>query len=169
MAGLRAQATWKATVNSSKAIYLDFGTIQVLISHAAISGKSEAEIQAAADQFVGWRLILMGALFDAVVSAIDDISGYVDYYDDSGEQNVQADHIVWNLTRQESATVQAIDTGANRITVTMPGDLTGWLADDELAIAKKRMFVHKNDDGSLATAIGVTEPEVWPEDAIYEE
>lgn len=87
MAGLRAQATWKATVNSSKAIYLDFGTIQVLISHAAIQGYTEGQIQLAVDGLVG-----------------------------------------------------------------------------DLLPEGKSVFVHLNDDGSVAIAVGATEPKVWPED-----
>ena len=81
-----------------------------------------------------------GTLFDAVVSAIDDTNGYVDYTTDSGESQLEAGMVVYNSTQAKEATISTVDTGANRITVTVPGEVSGWAASDEIAVYGPRFL-----------------------------
>ena len=71
---------------------------------------------------------------DAVISAIDDTNGYIDYTTDSGEDELAVDMVVYNSTQAKQATISAINTGTNRITVDVPSNITGWVATDEIAV-----------------------------------
>ena len=75
-----------------------------------------------------------GTVFDATVGAIDDTNGYIDYTTDSGEGNLAADMVIYNSTQGKQATISAVDTGTNRITVDVPSSISGWAASDELAV-----------------------------------
>lgn len=75
-----------------------------------------------------------GTIFDATVLAIDDANGYIDYENDTGEGFLDADMVVYNSTQDKQATIQSIDVGSDRITVDVPGNISGWAASDELAV-----------------------------------
>jgi len=93
-----------------------------------------------------------GTIFDAVVSAIDDTNGYIDYTTDSGESQLGAGMVVYNSTQAKEATISTVDTGANRITVTVPGEISGWAANDEIATYGP-MFVSNIDSISGADIV----------------
>lgn len=75
-----------------------------------------------------------GTAFDAQVDAIDSVNGYVDYKNDSGESQVVAGMVIYDSTQGLTATVQSIDTGTDRITVTAPSEISAWASDDEIAV-----------------------------------
>lgn len=75
-----------------------------------------------------------GIAFDATVSAIDSVNGYVDYSNDSGEANVAAGMSLYNSTKAKYATVSTINAGTNRIVVMQPGAISGWVATDEIQV-----------------------------------
>jgi len=74
----------------------------------------------------------MGVIFDAEISAVDEVNGYVDYTNASGEANVDEWHILHNMTQDKEATVASIDTGIDRITVKDAANIAGWAATDEI-------------------------------------
>jgi len=91
-----------------------------------------------------------GTVFDAVISAIDDVNGYIDYTSDSGEDSLVADMVVYNSTQAKQATISAVNTGTNRITVDAPGNISGWVATDEISVYGP-LFV--SNIGSIAAAV----------------
>jgi len=75
-----------------------------------------------------------GSVFDGQVDSIDLGSGFIYYKNDSGESQLAQNMLVYNTTQAKTATISAVDTGTNKITVTVPSALGGWVADDELAV-----------------------------------
>jgi hypothetical protein len=51
----------------------------------------------------------------------------------TGESNLYANMVLFNLTQGKMAVIQAVDTGANTITVTASADVSGWADNDDLA------------------------------------
>lgn len=76
-----------------------------------------------------------GAVFDADIATIGDVTGYVYYTNDSGEGNVQAGMNLHNITQGKSVAITGIDTGGNYITVSSASLVSGWTYGDEIYVS----------------------------------
>lgn len=101
-------------------------------------------------------LLGSGVLFDGQVDAIDAGNGYVDYKNDSGEGSIGSPMVLYNYTKEQEAVISAVDTGTNRITVTVPSAITTWAADDEITVYGPKFSAQITDISSAVITYGGT-------------
>jgi len=75
-----------------------------------------------------------GVLFDAEIASVDATNGYVYYTSDAGESHIDTGMELYNINQDKSATISAINTSTNRITVSEAGDISGWSASEDIVV-----------------------------------
>lgn len=91
------------------------------------------------DHIAGWAIndaISVGApLFSATISG-SPAGAVITYTGPVGESIVEstAGWVLYNITREEYATVQSWATGSNQVTVGDSGDISAWVNTDEIAV-----------------------------------
>lgn len=87
-----------------------------------------------------------GIIFDGTVASVSGAD--LVYANDSGEALVRANMVIYNASKEQSATIQSINTSTNTITVTEATAISSWDTPDEIVVAGPLFWAGVSDISS---------------------